>query len=398
MAGGKGERLYPLTKERSKPAVPFGGKFRIIDFVLSNFVHSGILSTYVLVQYMSQSLIEYLRMSWRGVGLTRHQFLTVVPPQMRLGDRWYRGTADAVLQNLNLINDFDPDLVAVFGADHVYRMDVGQMIDFHLETGAEATVAAIPVPIKQASSFGIITADSRHRMTSFDEKPKNPNPMKGDRKMAYASMGNYLFNRDTLVRLLTKELKSEGELDFGKHVIPAIYKKGGVFTYDFATNVMPGVKSFEEKGYWRDIGTIQAFWRAHMDLLGDRPVLDLDNKYWPINSPRYDGPIAKVLGAKVDDSMLGEGCVVKKATVRRSLLGRGVVVHDGCVIEDSIIMDSCELKPGTHVKRTIMDRFNVIAPKTMIGYDAEKDAKRYYVDPSGIVVLPRGRPGLTVFH
>src|SRR5438552_12109116 len=180
LAGGKGTRLYPLTKERSKPAVPFGGKYRVIDFVLSNFVHSGVLSTYVLVQYLSQSLIEYLRMSWRGVGLTRHQFLTVVPPQMRLGDRWYRGTADAVLQNLNLINDFDPDILMIFGADHIYRMDVSQMLDFHLDTGAEVTVAAIPVPLKQASSFGIISTDAKGRMIGCDEKPNRPKAMKGD--------------------------------------------------------------------------------------------------------------------------------------------------------------------------------------------------------------------------
>ena len=390
MAGGKGERLYPLTKERSKPAVPFGGKYRIVDFVLSNFLHSGILSMYVLVQYLSQSLIEYLRMSWRGVGLTRDQFITVVPPQMRLGDMWYRGTADAVRQNLNLILDFNPDIVAVFGADHIYRMDVSQMLQFHMDKEADMTVAALPVPIKKASSFGIIEVDSRGRVTGFEEKPKEPKPMPGDKDMAYSSMGNYLFNRDALVKILTQELSEQSEMDFGKSLLPRIHKTYKVMAYNFAENELPGLKPYEEKAYWRDVGTIESLWDAHMDLLGAKPKFDLSNSQWRIMSGRYDGPPAKVFGGQLEDVLLGDGCVVKDARLKRSILGRGVELGEGCVVEDSIIMDFTKIQPGAKLKRVIVDRFNVIPAKEAIGLDPDKDAQKYYMDPSGIVVLPRG--------
>ncbi len=391
MAGGKGERLYPLTKERSKPAVPFGGKYRIVDFVLSNFLQSGVLSMYVLVQYLSQSLIEYLRMSWRGVGLTRDQFITVVPPQMRLGDMWYRGTADAVRQNLNLLMDFNPDIVAVFGADHIYRMDVSQMIQFHMDHEADVTVAALPVPIKKASGLGVIEADSKGRVIGFEEKPKQPKPMPSDKEMAYSSMGNYLFNRDALVKILTHEAEAPSELDFGKSILPRVHKTYRVMAYNFAENELPGIKPYEEKAYWRDVGTIEALWESHMDLLGPRPRFDLNNPQWKILSGRYDGPPAKLFGGQLDDALVGDGCIVKDAKLKRSILGRGVEIGDGCVIEDSILMDFVKVQPGAKLKRVIVDRFNMIPAKESIGHDADKDAQKYYLDPSGIVVLPRGK-------
>ena len=391
LAGGKGERLHPMTHERSKPAVPFGGKYRIVDFVLSNLVNSGVQSIYVLVQYMSQSMIEYLRGSWRTAGLTPDQFITVVPPQMRMGTMWYRGTADAVRQNLNLIHDFDPDYVVVFGADHVYRMDVGQMIQYHVEKGADATVSTIPVALKSAPSFGVVETDAKGRITDFIEKPPTAAPMPGSTTHALASMGNYVFTRDVLVDLLKNRHQGESDLDFGKNLLPAMLKTHKLFAYDFSTNVLPGIKLYEEEGYWRDVGTIQSFYAANMDILGARPKLNLNNRRWFIHSGRYDGPPAKILEGKISNSIIGDGCFVRNATIKNSILGRGVHVHDGAVIEDSIVMDFCKVRAGAHLKRVIVDRFNEIPAKLEVGFDKEADAKRYFVDSTGIVVVPRGQ-------
>ena len=393
LAGGKGERLYPLTHERSKPAVPFGGKYRIIDFVLSNFVNSGIHSIYILVQYMSQSMIEYLRGSWRTVGLTRDQFITVVPPQMRLGTMWYRGTADSVRQNLNLIRDFEPDIVAVFGADHIYRMDIGQMMQFHVEKGAEMTVAVIPVPVKQASSFGIVETDAKSRITGFTEKPDNPKPMPGDPAHALSSLGNYLFNADLLVKILEDESNRDPDMDFdfGKSILPMIHKHVKAYAYDFSANILPGLKTYEEKGYWRDVGTLQSYYQSNMDILGAKPKLNLNNRRWFIHSGRYDGPPAKILDGRITNSIIGDGCFVRNATIKNSILGRGVHVHDGAVIEDSIVMDFCKVRAEARLKRAVVDRFNEIPAHETIGHNAVKDGQKYFVDASGLVVVPRGK-------
>jgi glucose-1-phosphate adenylyltransferase len=392
LAGGKGERLHPLTHERSKPAVPFGGKYRIVDFVLSNLVNSGVQSIYVLVQYMSQSLIEYLRASWRTAGLTPDQFITVVPPQMRLGTMWYRGTADAVRQNLNLIHDFDPDIVAVFGADHVYRMDIGQMIGAHVENEADATVATIPVALKDVSSFGILETEKSGRVVGFVEKPSRADAMPGRPGHALASMGNYIFQRDVLVELLKNTHKEANELDFGKDVLPGLVKSGRLYAYDFSTNSLPGLKSYEEQAYWRDVGTLVSFYEANMDVLGARPKLNLNNRRWFIHSGRYDGPPAKILDGKISNTIIGDGCFVRGATIKNSILGRGVHVHEGALIEDSIIMDFCKIRAGARLRRVIVDRFNEIPAKHDLGFDRSRDAQRYFVDPgSGIVVVPRGQ-------
>jgi glucose-1-phosphate adenylyltransferase len=390
LAGGLGSRLCLLSERRAKPAVPFGGKYRIVDFVLSNCVNSGVQSIYVLVQYMSQSLIEYLRSNWRTAGLTGDQFITVVPPQMRLGTMWYRGTADAVRQNLNLIHDFDPDIVAIFGADHIYRMDIGQMIRWHVEKGADASVATIPVPLKAVPSFGIVNTDAKNRVTGFVEKPPTADPMPGRPGFALASMGNYLFNRDVLVDLLKNRYQGETDLDFGKNIMPDITASHKLYAYDFSTNVLPGIKLYEEEGYWRDVGTIQSFYSANMDILGARPKLNLNNRRWFIHSGRYDGPPAKILDGKLTNTIIGDGCFVRNATIKNSIIGRGVHVHDGAVIEDSIIMDFCKVRSEAHLKRVIVDRFNEIPSKLKVGFDREEDAKRYFVDASGLVVVPRG--------
>lgn len=261
MAGGKGERLMPLTELRSKPAVPFGGKYRIVDFVLSNFVNSGIMAVYVLVQYRSQSLIEHLRRAWRIGGRIQEHFITVVPPQMKAGGGWYEGTADAVFHNLNLIEAFAPDLVAVFGADHIYRMDIGQMVQFHQQRQAEVTVAARPVPLHAAHGFGIIETDANGWLVGFEEKPERPKPMPQDPEQAFSSMGNYLFKTDVLLKVLSENAKKEGSHDFGRDVIPALLKTNRVLVYNFIENVIPRLKPYEERGYWRDVGTLESYWQ-----------------------------------------------------------------------------------------------------------------------------------------
>jgi glucose-1-phosphate adenylyltransferase len=390
LAGGKGSRLDPLTRERSKPAVPFGGRYRIVDFVLSNFVNSRILSLYVLVQYMSQSLIEHLRMAWQTSGLVPDHFIAVVPPQMRIGEMWFRGSADAVLQNLHLIDDFEPDLVAVFGADHIYRMDVNQMVAFHREHDADVTVAARPVPVSEASSFGNLVVDPTGRVVEFVEKPAVPRPMPRSPRHALVSMGNYLFSRKVLVEAVLADARQTTEHDFGKSIIPALVPAARVFGYDFQANVVPGIKPYEEPGYWRDVGELDAYWRAHMDLLGETPAFDLDNRRWPIHAGRYDGPAARIIGGDFENTQVGEGSLVVRATIRNSILGRGVWVNEGAVIEDSIVMDFTSVGKGSHLRRAIVDRYNIIPAGLQLGLDPNADRERYRVDPSGLVVVPRG--------
>ncbi len=379
LAGGRGERLYPLTRERGKPAVPFGGKYRIVDFVLSNFVNSGIYALYVLVQYKAQSLIEHLRTAWRLGGLPDH-FVMVVPPQMRWGETWYQGTADAVYQNLNLLLDFAPDLVAVFGADHVYRMDVGQMMAFHRDAGADVTVAALPVPVDRGREFGIVTASADGRVTAFVEKPAAPTPLPGDPTRALASMGNYLFNAGVLVDALVEDARRSTDHDFGRTILPELVAHARVFAYNFLDNAIPGMHPYEERGYWRDVGTLEAYWEAHMDLLGRSPRLDLANPRWPIHTAPFMGPSARILEGTVEDSLVGEGCHVDGATVRRSVLGRGVRVLRGAVVEESVVMDHTVVGAGARLRRVIADRFNEIPPGAALGRE-----------DGGLTVLPRGR-------
>jgi glucose-1-phosphate adenylyltransferase len=391
MAGGRGERLDPLTRDRSKPAVPFGGKYRIVDFVLSNFVNSGILSVYVLVQYKAQSLIEHLRMGWRTGGLSADHFITVVPPQMRIGRDWYRGTADAVAQNLHLIEDFRPDLVAVFGADHVYRMDLNQMIAFHEAKGADVTVAALPVPLEQASAFGIVAAEADTRIVGFEEKPARPAPMPADPTRAYSSMGNYLFDPRVLVETLLADSRRSTEHDFGRTIIPELFPHARVFAYNFLDNRVPGIRASEERGYWRDVGTIEAYWLAHRDLLGRRPSLDLDNDAWPILSSRFHGPVTRIVGGSLEDSLIAEGSRIEGAAVRSSVVGRGVRLEPDVLIEDAILMDFTHVGKGARLRRVIVDRYNRIEAGATLGYDPAADrARGARVDPSGLVVVPRG--------
>lgn len=393
MAGGEGKRLYPLTSERSKPSVPFGGRYRIVDFVLSNLINSRINAIYMLVQYKSQSLIEHVRRAWSVPSTLPGQFITVVPPQMRAGSDWFQGTADAVYQNLNLIYQHRPDIVAVFGADHIYRMDVQQMVRFHLESEADVTVAALPVPRKEGSSFGIIAAEGDGRIREFLEKPKAPPPMPNDPNRSFASMGNYLFNCDTLISSL-EAAHDRGENDFGHHILPRLLQSHRVFAYDFSTNVIPGTRDYEEQAYWRDVGTIEAYFDAHKDVMGLKPCFDVFNLHWPIYSSNYQGPVAKFIGGDVENSIIAGGTVINGAKVRNSVIRREVFLEEDVEIEDCIIMDYVRIKRGSRLRRTIVDRYNVLEADTRIGFDPEADAKLYTVSPTGIVVVKAGRPGL----
>lgn len=386
LAGGRGNRLFPLTFERSKPAVPFGGRNSIIDFVLSNFINSRIFSIYLLVQYKSQSLIEYVRENWQLSAVMHDHFVTVVPPQMRLGPDWFLGTADAVSQNFNLIRYHKPELVAIFGADHIYRMDTRQMIDFHMEHKADVTVAARPVPISEGSSFGIIATDADGRIKGFEEKPTNPTPMPTNPNYAYCSMGNYIFNTDVLIEALAGA-QSKKEHDFGGYVIPSLVEKKALYAYDFATNRIPGIKPYEEKGYWRDIGTIKTFWEAHQDILGDKPLFEMNNEQWLIRSSKSELPAAKILRGEIVNSLIAEGTIINNAKIVNSVIRRGAIIENGVEVIDSIIMDRVVLKKGCRINKTIIDCSNIIEENVYIGEGSEKPYLRAYVDSSGITVI-----------
>ncbi len=279
----------------------------------------------------------------------------------------------------------------MFGADHIYRMDVGQMLAYHAEKNADVTVAALPESVEKARAFGVIETNKAGRVVGFEEKPKNPKPLPGDPSRAYCSMGNYIFNRDVLEAVLTEDFKRESAHDFGKNIFPALYEGYRVFAYDFRSAVLPGQRPYEEKGYWRDVGNLESYWSAHMDLLGKEPLLDLSNPEWPIYAGRYDGPSARVFGGEVSDVILSEGAEIHDAVVRHSVLGRGVIIHPGAVVEDSVLMDFCEVGAGSRFKRVVADRFNVFPENTELGYDPKKDEARHHLDKSGLVVVRRGR-------
>lgn len=390
LAGGKGERLFPLTSFRSKPSVPFGGKYRIIDFVLSNLVNSQIYSIYLLVQYKSQSLIEHIRQNWGFFSVGKDHFVTVVPPQMRMGPEWFQGTADAVFQNMSLIREHSPDLVLIFGADHIYRMDIRQMIEFHIERGAEVSVAARPVPIETASSFGVIVASPEHRIVGFQEKPKEPVAMPDNPKMAYVSMGNYIFNADVLIDALVRAEK-KGQNDFGAHVIPDLVERGAkVYSYDFGKNQIPGIRDYEERAYWRDVGTIKSYFDAHMDMLGEKPIFEIHNKYWPIYPSRNLVPPAKILNGDIKNSVISGGTIVIDGKIENSFIRSNVIVEEGAQILNSIILDDVIIKRNSKLHRVIVDKRNIIYEGEEIGFNPDRDRFRCHIDTSGIRVIPRG--------
>jgi glucose-1-phosphate adenylyltransferase len=403
LAGGKGTRLYPLTKERAKPAVPFGGRYRIIDFVLSNLVNSGVYSTYVLIQFKSQSLLQHIRDGWEFSGLLKNHFVIPVPAQMRsAGETWYRGTADAVYQNINLIEQADPHLVVIFGADHIYRMNIREMIEFHEQKRAQATVAAIPVDKQYASEFGVIEAGQDGRIQGFHEKNPNSPTIPGKPDQVFASMGNYVFSTGLLLRELYADAENENSShDFGRDILPSLVGRSELFAYDFQTNRIPGDPPGAQS-YWRDVGTLEAYYEANMDLRSVDPALNLYNREWRLRTAGYEDPPAKFTfddegrrGVGIDSIVAG-GTILSGGSVKNSVIGRGCRIHAGAMIEDSIVFDNCDIGRRAKIKRAILDK-NVRVPEgATIGYDLEQDAKRYHVTESGIVVVEGHRSHVDV--
>jgi glucose-1-phosphate adenylyltransferase len=397
LAGGRGERLYPLTADRAKPAVPFGGCYRIVDFVLSNFVNSGILSVYVLTQFKAQSLLEHLDKGWRTTDFLGEHFITPVPAQMRMGEDWYQGTADSVYQNLYLIERHRPRLVAVFGADHIYRMNIRQMIDEHQKKNADVTVAALPVRLEEATQFGVIGVDADWRISGFDEKPSHPKSIPGEPNLALVSMGNYLFNAETLVEALSEDAKDQSSKhDFGRNILPALIGNKRIYAYDFRKNRVPSTQKGEEPSYWRDLGTIEAYYEANMDLCSVDPSFNLYNRSWPLRTTDFGDPPAKFVFNWPDrtgmavDSIVAQGTIISGSALKSCVVGRNVRIHSYSQIEDSVIMDWVQIGRGCKIRRAIIDKSNLIPPGSEIGYSPERDREHYFVSESGIVVIGRG--------
>ncbi len=399
LAGGEGTRLYPLTKERAKPAVSFGGKYRIIDFVLSNLVNSGITSIYVIVQFRSQSLLQHLSDGWNfPSSILKNQFIIPVPAQMRSeGKNWYRGTADAIAQNLNLIEQSAPNLVLVFGADHIYRQNIREMIEFHEQKRAHVTVAAIPVDKKYAKDFGVIEVGPGNRIVGFHEKDPNAPTIPDDPDKVFASMGNYIFSTDMLMKMVSEDqLDPNSSHDFGKNILPNAVGNIEMFAYDFMTNEIPG----EPEGklpYWRDVGTLDAYFEANMDIRSISPELNLFNRAWPLRTASYSDAPAKFAFDEEDrrgqaiDSVLAGGCIISGATIHNSVIGRHVYAHAGSVIEDCIIFDNVDIGRGSKLRRCIVEKNARIPEGSEIGFNPEEDKKKYTVTESGITVIEGSR-------
>jgi len=397
LAGGEGKRLHPLTQDRAKPAVPFGGRYRIIDFVLNNFINSGFFKLKVLTQYKSDSLNKHISKGWQ-LSPFLNQYVDLVPAQMRTGGSWYTGTADAVYQNIFHIHDENPDYVCVFGGDHIYKMDVYQMLKFHKQKEADLTISAIPIPIEEAHEFGIIEVDKDWRLTGFIEKPqKAPKPMPNNPNMCLASMGNYIFTKDILVNALEEDAKiKDSNHDFGKNVIPMLLKQGKkVFIYNFNDNTFPGMTE-QEKGYWRDVGCIDAYWQANMDLLDYKPELNLYSKEWPLRTFNYNYPPAKFVWEENDrigmatNSMVSEGCIVSGGTISRCVLSPEVRINSYSSVSDSILMENVNVGRYSIIRKAIIDKNVDIPPNTKIGVNKEADiARGFYVSEGGVTVVPK---------
>jgi glucose-1-phosphate adenylyltransferase len=397
LAGGQGERLFPLTKDRAKPAVPFGGRYRIIDFVINNFINSGFFKLKVLTQFKSNSLIEHITRTWRLVPEIG-QYVDIVPAQMRRGPFWFRGTADAVFQNLELIFDEKPEYVCVFGGDHIYKMDVNQMLQDHINNDADLTIATIPVPVSEAHHFGVVEVDDDWRVTGFVEKPKQGAKTIPDRPdMILASMGNYIFKANVMIDVLQRNALRNSGVDFGKEIIPEMFRRMKVMAYDFATNYIPGEDAINQ-GYWRDVGTVDSYFAAALDLVAVTPLFNLYNPMWPMISAPMHLPPAKFVFADsksqrigiATDSLVSDGTIISGGTINRCVLHPRVRIHSYADVDESILMDGVEIGRKSKIRRTIIDKGVKIPAGTTIGYDIEEDRKRFTVTESGIVVVPKG--------
>jgi glucose-1-phosphate adenylyltransferase len=395
LAGGEGKRLMPLTADRAKPAVPFGGHYRLIDFALSNLVNAGYFKIAVLTQYKSHSLDRHVSTTWRLSALLGN-YVTPVPAQQRMGPHWFAGSADAIYQSLNLITDEEPDHVCVFGADHVYRMDPSQMVEEHVRSGAGMTIAAIGVPIKDAGEYGVIDSPDGRQIEAFHEKPERPVGLPDQPERVYASMGNYVFSAATLIDVVTRDAADEGSAhDVGKNIIPMLVEAGEASVYDFSHNDVPGATD-RDRGYWRDVGTLDAYHESHMELLSAEPAFNLGNQRWPIRSWSEALPPAVFLGDEsraglVTDSMVCAGSVVHGGVVRWSVLSPEVVVHPDARVEGSVLLHGVEVGEGAIIRNAIVDKNVVVPAGARIGVDLETDRKRFVVSAGGIVAIGKGQ-------
>jgi glucose-1-phosphate adenylyltransferase len=397
LAGGEGKRLYPLTLDRAKPAVPFAGRYRIIDIVLSNFVNSGLARIKVLTQYKSASLEEHIARVWRLSPLL-DQFIEAIPAQQRTGLSWFKGSADAVFQCQHVITDERPEIVAIFGGDHVYKMDVRQMINAHVQRNAAATIAAIPIPLREASDFGVLEIDKNGRIIAFHEKVKNPPTMPGSTEMCLASMGNYVFRKEDLIRELNRDAAVEtSKHDFGHDILPRMVTDGqDVYVYDFAKNIVPGEEE-RTHGYWRDVGSIEAYWEAQMDLIAIHPLFNLYNDRWPIRTGLTHDPPAKFVfrdeaHARVGiatDSMVSHGCIISGGRIHRSVLSVGCRINSFSEVEESVLYERVRVGRHAKLRRCIIDKDVEVPAGVEVGFNLEADRKRFFVTDNGLVVIPK---------
>jgi len=396
MAGGRGDRLMPLTKDRCKPAVPFGGRYRIIDFVLSNFLNSGFNKVHVLTQYKAHSLIVHINRSWNISGVL-DAYVNPIPAQQRTGDDWYLGTANSVYQNLDIIRSFMPEYIAVFGGDHIYKMDVSQMFAEFLESGADAMVSSIPYLTSDSSRFGIIEVNDDWDIVAFHEKPANPPSMPNNQDMSLVSMGNYLFKADVLRKVLVEDMRDpESAHDFGKNVIPGMVNDGyRIKAYDFSRNRVPGEPE-NQSVYWRDVGTADCYYEANMDLRSVHPKFNLYNRLWPIKSLHRNLPPAKFVFAdwgerygQAIDSIIAAGAIISGATVVNSVIGSNVFIHSYSELDGCIVLDHADVYRGCRLKNVIVDKYSRLEEGCEIGFDSERDGKRFTVTPGGVTILPK---------
>ena len=391
LAGSVGARLMPLTRDRAKPAVPFGGQYRLVDFALSNLVNGGYRRILVLTQYKSDSLNRHISQTWRLSPLLGN-YVTSVPAQMRVGERWFLGSADAIFQNLNILHDERPEHVFVFGADHIYRMDPSQMLEQHIDSKAGVTVAAIRTPIEEAAQFGVIERGATTQIEAFREKPADPKPVPDDPKTILASMGNYVFESEFLYELVQSDAEDQdSKHDIGGNLIPKSVDAGMAHVYDFADNDVVGSLD-RDRGYWRDVGTIDAYFEAHMDLVNPQPVFNLYNEDWPVYTASQNSPPAKVVADQgqvgtMEDSILSGGVIISGSTVKESVLSRRVHIEGGSTIDRCILLDDVRIGAGSVVRNAVIDKNVVVPPGSSIGVDPDRDRVRFTVSDGGVVAI-----------